>query len=57
MAATAYDAWVIGEHDLPDDRPLGLTPAAEGYVLVHDLKNDHWSMLDPKAFAHQYEFV
>jgi len=50
-----YDAFVVGEHDLPDEAfDLRLR---DGYVVVHDRTTDRWSVMSPSAFEREYEWA
>ncbi len=50
--AHEYEAWVAGEHRIPDGFPVGA-----GEVLVHDKTVGWWRVLSRTAFSRQFEWV
>ena len=70
MANYRYDAYVIGEHALPDEAPTIVPPSANstaknvrylaadvGDVLLHDKRTDDWTVLTREDFDARYVFA
>ena len=49
-----YDAYIVGEHDLPDEAfDLELY---DGDVVVHDKETDEWSVMSRATFDRNFEW-
>ena len=50
-----YDAYIVGEHDLPDEAfDLELR---DGDVVVHDKETDEWSVMSRVTFDRNFEWT
>ena len=51
-----YEAWIVGEHALPNSRAPRWFRADPGTVLVHNLTAGWWRVLSLRAFKRQFEW-
>jgi hypothetical protein len=49
-----YDAYIVGEHDLPDE--ASDLDVRDGDVVVHDMDTDEWSVMSRAAFDRDFEW-
>jgi hypothetical protein len=53
-SSRGYDAYIVGEHDLPDE--ASDLDVRDGDVVVHDMDTDEWSVMSRAAFDRDFEW-
>ena len=49
-----FDAWIVGQHDLPADAPQEVVGSA---VVVHDRGSDEWTGMSLEQFDAEFEWL
>jgi hypothetical protein len=52
--AKTFDAWIVGQHELPPDVPRGVVLSA---VVVHDPDTDEWRGMSLEEFEDEFEWL
>jgi hypothetical protein len=52
--ARTFDAWIVGQHDLPPNVPRRVAGSA---VVVHNLETDDWSGMSLDQFEREFEWL
>ena len=48
------DAWIVGQHELPDDAPLSVVGSA---VVVYDRDRGEWIGMSLDRFENEFEWL
>jgi hypothetical protein len=52
--AEVVDAWIVGQHELPEDAPR---PVVGSAVIVHDRDTDEWTGMSLAQFEKDFEWL
>jgi hypothetical protein len=50
----SFDAWIVGQHELPADAPHYVVGSA---VVVHDRDTDEWTGMSLEQFEAEFEWI